>query len=279
MTPIEARITSEVTVGDGHPLAVIAGPCVIESYDGTVEIAGAISEICSSAGVPLIFKSSFDKANRTSVEAFRGIGMDKGLETLNFVGTEMGIPTTTDVHEVGQVEEVAKVVDLIQVPALLSRQTDLLLAAASTGRCVNVKKGQFLSPADMRHVVDKVRAAGATHLAVTERGTSFGYNDVIVDFRSLARLRNLGCPVILDASHGAQQPGALGSRSGGDRDLIGVLARAGVAAGVDAIFVEVHAEPDRALSDGPTSLALQNLKPLLEDLLLVREAWNSRQLD
>jgi 2-dehydro-3-deoxyphosphooctonate aldolase (KDO 8-P synthase) len=257
-----------VTIEDGlviggGTLVCIAGPCAIEGREITLRTAERVAEAAAEAGVPAVFKASFDKANRTSLRGYRGIGVDEGLEVLSQVRRQTGLPVLTDVHLPEQAAAAAQVAQLLQVPAFLSRQTDLLAAVAATGRPVNVKKGQFLAPGDMRHVVDKLRGSGATDVLLTERGTSFGYHDLVVDMRSLPTLRALGCPVVFDATHAVQRPSAAGDRSGGDRRLVPPLLRAAVAAGVDAVFLEVHEHPDRALSDGPNSLPLDALTPLL----------------
>ncbi|MEQ1502241.1 MAG: 3-deoxy-8-phosphooctulonate synthase [Myxococcota bacterium] len=251
-----------VRIGGGA-LALIAGPCVIEDRDTVLAAARGLSALCRSAGIPLVFKASFDKANRTSGRSFRGLGLDAGLAVLRAVKDELGLPITTDVHEPGQADAVAAVADLLQVPAFLCRQTDLLTACGATGRAVNVKKGPFVAPLDLGHAVDKVRAAGAAGVLVTERGTTFGYHDLVVDFRSLIWLRSLGVPVVFDATHSAQRPGALGDRSGGDRTLAVALGRAACAIGVDAVFAEVHPDPSRARSDADTQLPLDGFGAVL----------------
>ena len=250
-------------IGDGFPLAVIAGPCVIESLELCREVAAEAKAICAELGLPYIFKASFDKANRTSSGSFRGEGLDKGLEVLAAIKAEFGVPVLTDVHETWQIALVAEVVDVLQIPAFLSRQTDLLLAAGESGRVVNVKKGQFLAPWDMKNVVEKITGTGNKNLLLTERGASFGYNTLVVDMRSLPIMRALGCPVVFDATHSVQQPGGQGTTSGGQREFIPTLLRAAVAAGVDALFLEVHPQPERALSDAATMLPLFHLRALL----------------
>ncbi|MHB8070106.1 MAG: 3-deoxy-8-phosphooctulonate synthase [Desulfobaccales bacterium] len=256
---------ADFQVGDGN-LVMIAGPCVIESAAATLEIARALREYARELSLPLIFKASYDKANRTSVTSYRGPGLDAGLEILARVKEEVGLPVLSDVHQVSEVEPAAQVLDVIQIPAFLCRQTDLLVAAAETGKVVNIKKGQFLAPWDMSAAVDKVRSAGNTKILLTERGASFGYNNLVVDFRSLPLMRGLGCPVVLDVTHSVQLPGGQGSCSGGQREFIPHLARAGVAVGVDALFMEVHPDPDRALCDGPNSLPLAEVLPLWREL-------------
>jgi 2-dehydro-3-deoxyphosphooctonate aldolase (KDO 8-P synthase) len=255
-----------IVIGNGHPLALIAGPCVIESEDGCRLIAQRVKEIAAEVDIPLIFKASFDKANRSSVSSFRGPGLLEGLRILAGIQRDFGLPLLTDVHETGQVETVAEVVDIIQIPAFLCRQTDLLLAAGKTGKAVNVKKGQFLAPHDMRNVVEKIASVGNHQILLTERGTSFGYNNLVVDMRSLAILRGLGYPVVFDATHSVQLPGGQGASSGGQREFVPVLTRAAVAVGVDALFLEVHDNPDAALSDGPNMMPLEQLAGLLRQV-------------
>ncbi len=255
-------------VGDGG-LVMIAGPCVIESAPLTLEIAWALKELARELSLPLIFKASYDKANRTSLDSFRGPGLAAGLEVLARVRAEVGLPVLSDVHRLAEVAEAARVLDVLQIPAFLSRQTDLVVAAAATGKPVNLKKGQFLAPWDMAPLVEKARSTGNSQVLLTERGTSFGYNNLVVDLRSLPLLKALGCPVVLDVTHSVQLPGGRGTSSGGQREFIPTLARAGVAAGVDALFMEVHPDPDRALCDGPNSLSLKEARPLwrrLKDL-------------
>ena len=246
---------------------LIAGPCVIESEEHVLRMARAIRDATQRLAIPLIFKSSFDKANRTSVHSYRGPGLEKGLEALRRVKEETGVPVLTDVHEVSQVEPVAQVCDVIQIPAFLSRQTDLLVAAGKTGRVVNIKKGQFVSPQEVRHAIEKVRSTGNERIIVTERGSSFGYNNLVVDMRSLPILRGMGVPVVLDVTHSVQLPGGAGDASGGQPEFIEPLARAGVGAGLDGIFMEVHDNPAAALSDGSNALPLEQLEPLLIRLL------------
>ncbi len=269
---VQTRITESITIGDGHPLALIGGPCVIESEAFTLQMAAAIADICRRLNMPFIFKSSFDKANRTSVASFRGQDLSLGLKILQRVKDEVGVPVLTDIHESYQAEIVAEVVDVLQIPAFLCRQTDLLLAAAATGRPVNVKKGQFLAPWDMQHVVHKLEAGGAQHILLTERGASFGYNTLVVDFRSLPQMREFGYPIVFDATHSVQMPGGQGASSGGQRQYVPHLARAATAVGVDALFMEIHAEPDKALSDGPNMVPLAHLEALLKQVQSIREA-------
>ena len=252
-----------ISIGGGQPLALIAGPCVIESEEGCRFIAQRVKETAAEVEVPVIFKASFDKANRSSVRSFRGPGLREGLRILAGIQRDFDLPLLTDVHETAQVEKVAEVVDVIQIPAFLCRQTDLLLAAGRTGKAVNVKKGQFLAPHDMRNVVDKIASTGNENILLTERGTSFGYNNLVVDMRSLAIMRGFGCPVVFDATHSVQLPGGLGAASGGQREFVPILTRAAVAVGVDALFMEVHNNPDEALSDGPNMMPLDELAGLL----------------
>ena len=261
-----------VTVGAGHELALIAGPCVMEPDGMTEFLAREIGAVCTGLGVPLIFKASFDKANRTSKSSFRGPGIDEGIEIFRQIKAETGLPVTTDVHEPSQAGRIAEVVDLLQVPAFLARQTDLLEACASTGRPVNVKKGQFMAPWDMAHVISKIESAGGRGVLLTERGTTFGYGRLINDMRAIPWMRALGAPVVFDATHSVQLPSAGAGITAGERDMIPYLSRAAVAAGCDALFLEVHPDPDKALSDGPNALRLTDLEPLLKQLLAIRKA-------
>jgi 2-dehydro-3-deoxyphosphooctonate aldolase (KDO 8-P synthase) len=252
---------------------LIAGPCVIESREHALFMARELQKVTSECGVAFIFKASFDKANRSSVHSFRGMGMTDGLKILGEVRKTVGVPVLTDIHETFQAEAVGHVVDVLQIPAFLCRQTDLIVAAAKTGKMVNVKKGQFLAPWEMKNVVDKAREAGSQRFLLTERGTTFGYNNLVVDFRSFPIMRTLGCPVVFDVTHSLQRPGGQGQSSGGQPQYIPHLARAGVAAGVDGLFMEVHDNPAKALSDGPNALDLALLRPLLNQLVAVRKAW------
>lgn len=257
-------------VGDGHPLFLIAGPCVIESLDHAMGVAAELKQITSDLGIPFIFKASYDKANRSSHTSYRGPGIEQGLEVLARVREQMACPVLTDVHTPEEVQLAASIVDVLQTPAFLCRQTDLIQAAAASGKAVNIKKGQFLAPGEMSSVVNKARAAADdSQIMVCERGTTFGYHDLVVDMRSLDRLRDTGCPVIFDATHSVQQPGAQGDRSGGLREYVPILARAAVAVGVAGVFMETHPQPDNALSDGPNALPLSNMKALLEDLMAI----------
>jgi 2-dehydro-3-deoxyphosphooctonate aldolase (KDO 8-P synthase) len=260
-----ARI-GRITVGGGAPLALIAGPCVIESRDAALRHAERLQAMARAVALPLVYKSSFDKANRTSLGSFRGVGLDDGLRILDDVRRETGLPVLTDVHEAGQIAPVAAVVDVLQTPAFLCRQTDFIVAVAAAGKPVNLKKGQFLSPWEMHRVVEKARSTGNPDLLVTERGFALGYNDLVSDMRALPVLAESGCPVVFDATHSVQRPGGQGTASGGDRALVPTLARAAVAAGADAVFLEVHEAPERAPSDGATSLRLDDLPALLRML-------------
>lgn len=263
MKPV--RIGS-LSVGGGHPLVFILGPCVIESPSHAIDTAGAIRDIAARCGVPVIFKASYDKANRTSISSFRGPGLDEGLRILADVRSRTGLPVLTDIHEPAQAAVAAQAVDVLQIPAFLSRQTDLLVAAARTGKPVNVKKGQFLAPRDMKHVIAKITGAGNESVLVTERGVSFGYNDLVVDMRALPILRELGYPVVFDVTHSLQLPGAGNGVTAGLAQYIEPLASAGVAAGVDAVFMEVHADPSKAKSDAANALRLDLLEPLIMKL-------------
>ncbi|HID06330.1 MAG TPA: 3-deoxy-8-phosphooctulonate synthase [Armatimonadetes bacterium] len=260
----------DFTIGDGA-LVLIAGPCVIESEQICMQVAEYLKHLTVELQMPFIFKSSYDKANRTSLHSFRGPGLEVGLRILNRVKDEFGIPVLTDVHCVQQVELAAEVADVLQVPAFLCRQTDLLLKVGATGRAVNLKKGQFMAPEDMRFAIEKVTSTGNHNVMVTERGTSFGYHDLVVDMRSLIIMQQFGYPVVFDATHSVQQPGARGGASGGQRQFVPHLIRAAVAVGIDALFMEVHPEPERALSDGPNMVPLSELKPMLEMALAIHK--------
>jgi 2-dehydro-3-deoxyphosphooctonate aldolase (KDO 8-P synthase) len=254
-------------VGLEKPLFLIAGPCVVESEQLQMDVAGRLKEITSELAIPFIFKSSYDKANRSSSKSFRGLGMEKGLEILDKVRREIGVPVLTDVHAEDEIAEVALVVDVLQTPAFLCRQTDFIHAVASAGKPVNIKKGQFLAPGDMKNVVEKAReASGQDNIMVCERGASFGYNNLVSDMRSLAIMRETGCPVVFDATHSVQLPGGLGTSSGGQREFVPVLARAAVAAGVSGVFMETHPNPEKALSDGPNAWPLGRMHELLATL-------------
>ncbi len=255
--------------GLDHPLFLIAGPCVIESRQMALDTAGQLKEICAAVGIPFIYKSSYDKANRSSNKTFRGFGMSEGLKILDEVKRQIGVPVLTDVHTAEQVPEVAAVVDVLQTPAFLCRQTDFIEACARSGKPVNIKKGQFLAPWDMKNVVDKAKAAngGQDNIMVCERGASFGYNTLVSDMRGLAIMRETNCPVVFDATHSVQQPGGQGDKSGGQREFVPVLARAAVASGIAGIFMETHPDPSKALSDGPNAWPLHKMKALLEVLV------------
>ncbi len=259
-----------VTFGDGR-LAFILGPCVVESEQHALFMAQEINDICTAVGVEFIYKSSFDKANRSSIDSFRGGGMEFGLEVLAKVKAEIGVPVITDVHETWQVEKVAEVADMLQIPAFLCRQTDLLIESAKSGCAVNVKKGQFLAPWDAKNIVDKMQNAGCEKLLLTERGASFGYNNLVVDLRSFPIMRSFGVPVVFDVTHSLQLPGGLGKATGGQAEYIEHFARAGVACGVDAVFMEVHDRPEVAPSDGPNQLPLSKLEKLLKKLKAIHE--------
>jgi 2-dehydro-3-deoxyphosphooctonate aldolase (KDO 8-P synthase) len=253
--------------GNKLPLALIAGPCALESRAHAFEMAAALSEIAARLNIGFVYKTSFDKANRTSAKSARGTGIEKALPIFAELREKLGVPVLTDVHEPGQCAAVAEVVDVLQIPAFLCRQTDLLIAAAKTGRAINVKKGQFLAPWDMANVVEKITGGGNTNVLVTERGVSFGYNTLVSDMRALPVLAKIGAPVIFDATHSVQQPGGQGDKSGGERDFVPVLARAAVAVGIAGLFIETHQDPDRAPSDGPNMIALKDMEPLLRQLM------------
>jgi len=268
----KVSIAGRFDVGPGCPPVFLAGPCVLESEELALSIAGFLADLAGRLRIQVLFKGSFDKANRSSSTSYRGPGEKEGLRILAKVKDRHGLPATTDVHDPGQAERAARVVDLLQIPAFLCRQTDLLLAAGATGVPVNIKKGQFMAPWDMRNAVDKVRSTGNAQVLVTERGTTFGYNNLVVDFRGLPEIRETVCPVIFDATHSVQLPGGAGTASSGERQYVAPLARAAVAAGVDGVFLEIHPDPERALSDGPNSLPLSEVEPLLRTLLAVRAA-------
>ena len=264
------------TVGPDQPLFLIAGPCVVESEGLVLDVAGKLKELTGRLGIPFIFKSSFDKANRSSQKSFRGPGMEEGLRILSEVKRQLGLPVLTDVHEDTPLPEVAAVVDVLQTPAFLVRQTNFILNVCSQKRPVNIKKGQFLSPWEMQNVVDKARSTGNEQIMVCERGFSFGYNNLVSDMRSLSVMRGTGCPVVFDATHSVQLPGGKGSASGGQREFVPVLARAAVAAGVSGVFMETHPDPDKALSDGPNAWPLARMEPLLTTLVQLDRAVKSR---
>ncbi|MBX7246856.1 MAG: 3-deoxy-8-phosphooctulonate synthase [Candidatus Sumerlaeaceae bacterium] len=261
-----------VAIGGDAPLALIAGPCVIESRDHALKLGADIQKIAAAAGIPYVFKASYDKANRSSVKSYRGPGLEKGLKILAEIRKELGVPVLTDIHSEEQVTPVAEVVDILQIPAFLCRQTDILVAAAKTGKVVNVKKGQFMAPWDMKNVCEKVSLAGNEKILLTERGASFGYNNLVSDMRSLVVMRGFGYPVIFDATHSVQLPGGLGNATGGQREFIEPLSRAAAATGIDALFVETHNDPDHALSDGPNALPLDRLAEFLQTVKRISEA-------
>ncbi|MEY3081623.1 MAG: 3-deoxy-8-phosphooctulonate synthase [Pseudomonadota bacterium] len=267
MIPNAIVSTFSVKFGNALPISLIAGPCQMESRDHAFMMAGRLKEICSRLGIGLVYKSSFDKANRTSLKGRRGMGLDKSLAVFADIRKELGLPVLTDVHENGQCAEVASVVDVLQIPAFLCRQTDLLIAAAQTGRIINVKKGQFLAPWDMKNVLSKVVESGNPNVLLTERGASFGYNTLVSDMRALPIMEEMGAPVIFDATHSVQQPGGQGASSGGDRRMVPVLARAAVAVGVAGVFIETHEDPENAPSDGPNMVPLDKLEGLLRTLM------------
>ena len=273
----EVAVSQDIVVGAGRALLVIAGPCVIEGGQMCLDIARALRDACGRLGLPFVFKASFDKANRTSISSFRGPGLEAGLAALAAVKAQLGVPVLTDIHQPDQAAPAAEVVDMLQIPAFLCRQTDLLVAAADTGLPVNVKKAQFMSPEDMRHVAEKITARGNPRVMLCERGSCFGYNDLVVDFRSIPAMQALGHPVIFDATHSTQRPGGLGGRSGGDRDMAPVLACAAVAAGADGVFLETHPEPERAQSDAATVLPLDQVAGLLGKLKAIAAIAAGRQ--
>ncbi|MGB4208756.1 MAG: 3-deoxy-8-phosphooctulonate synthase [Thermovirgaceae bacterium] len=268
---VKSFSAGKVLFGDGE-LVLVAGPCVLEDREMALSIAREVSSVCGRLGIPYVFKASFDKANRTSIHSFRGPGLEKGLQWLAEVRNSVGCPVLTDIHLPDQAERAAEAVDIIQIPAFLCRQTDLVVAAAATGRVVNIKKGQFLAPADMGQAVSKCLEAGNDKVILCERGSTFGYGQLVVDMRSLAIMRSLGYPVMFDATHSVQMPGAQGTSSGGDRRFVPVLARAAAAAGIDALFLEVHPDPDSAKSDGPNMVSLDSLENLLRKVLAVHRA-------
>ncbi len=261
-----------ISIGQESPLVLISGPCVIEDYETTFEIASFLKELTQKLDIPFIFKASYDKANRTSINSFRGPGIMDGLKILKGIKAKLNIKILSDVHRINEVARAAQVLDVIQIPAFLCRQTDFILEVAKTGKPVNIKKGQFLAPWDIVNVVEKVTSAGNRQILLTERGTMFGYNNLVVDFRGIKIMQDTGCPVIFDATHSIQLPGGAGASSGGQREFAPILARAGVAAGADGIFIEVHKDPDKALCDGPNSLKLDTLYELLSGLKAIRDA-------
>lgn len=272
----EVRI-NEVTIGGGGPLVLISGPCVIESRESSLRHAERIKEISAKIGIPFIFKSSYDKANRTSIDSYRGPGLIRGLQILKEVKEKFKVPILSDVHCRSEIEQVQTVLDIIQIPAFLSRQTDFIVAVAKTGKVVNIKKGQFLAPWDMKAVIEKVEQAGNQNILITERGTTFGYNNLVSDLRSLQIIREFGYPVIYDATHSVQLPGGRGISSGGQREFVPGLAKAAVAMGCDGLFIEVHENPDKALSDGPNTIALTDLEELLIQVKKIHEVSQYRR--
>ena len=266
--------TGKIAIGRGAPLTLVSGPCVIEDYESARQIAATVKEITDKLGLSFVFKASYDKANRTSLTAYRGPGLTDGLKILAEIKKEFDIPILSDVHRISEVETAARVLDIIQIPAFLCRQTDVIVAVSRTGKVVNIKKGQFLAPWDMVNVVEKINSTGNRKILITERGTMFGYNNLVVDFRGFMIMRRTGYPIIFDATHSVQLPGGAGTSSGGQRDYAPMLARAAVAAGVDGVFMEVHADPDRALCDGPNSLRLDTLYGLLSQLQSIHGTIN-----
>jgi 2-dehydro-3-deoxyphosphooctonate aldolase (KDO 8-P synthase) len=274
--PPAVTIAPGVTIGGGRPLVFFMGPCAIEGLKPSLRAARFLRRAAEKAGVPLVFKSSYDKANRSSIKGFRGPGLDDGLAILRAVKEETGLPVISDVHDVSQVEPAAEVLDVLQIPAFLCRQTDLVLACGATGKTVNVKKGQWMAPEDMGNVRDKITSTGNRNVLLCERGTAFGYRNLVVDMRGLVIMRALGQPVVYDAGHSVQRPGGMGTSSGGDRGMIEYLARAAVAVGVDGIFLECHEDPDNALSDGPNSFRLRDVPRLIDNLLAIHALADRR---
>ena len=262
--------TGDILIGQGSPLVLISGPCVIEDYKTTFEIAAFLKELTHKLDIPFIFKASYDKANRTSINSFRGPGMTEGLKILESIKAELGVTILSDIHSISEIADAALVLDIIQIPAFLCRQTDLIVEAAKAGKPLNIKKGQFLAPWDITNVVEKVTSTGNHQILITERGTMFGYNNLVVDFRGIKIIQDSGCPVIFDATHSIQLPGGAGTSSGGQREFAPILACAAVAAGADGIFMEVHPDPDKALCDGPNSLKLDNLHELFSQLKAIK---------
>lgn len=263
---------NEMTVGRPAPFVLIAGPCVIEDEQTTFDIAAGLKQMTDRLGIPFVFKASYDKANRTSIDSYRGPGLTQGLAVLSAIRKEVGVPVISDVHQVSEVEAAAQVLDVLQIPAFLCRQTDLLVSAAKTGKPLNVKKGQFLAPWDMRHVVKKIQSAGNRKILLTDRGVSFGYNNLVSDFRCIKIMQDIGCPVIYDATHSVQLPGGAGASSSGQREFAPLLARAAIAAGADGIFMETHPDPEKALSDGPNAVRLDEMEGVLVQLKAIQAA-------
>jgi len=274
----EVRV-GEILIGKGNPLVLIAGPCVIENEEMVFTTATKLKEICDRLGLPFIFKSSYDKANRTSLSSFRGPGMEKGLRILNDIKKRLSIPILSDVHSVEEVKAASQVLDVLQIPAFLCRQTDLILSCSRTGKPVNIKKGQFLSPWDVKNVIEKFISTGNQHLMITDRGTSFGYNNLVVDFRGFPVIRSFGYPMLFDVTHSLQLPGGEGSQTGGQREFAAPLARAATATGVDGLFIEVHPNPTRALSDSATMLPLDEMETLLNQVKAVYETVRKWEID
>ncbi|MBT8354030.1 MAG: 3-deoxy-8-phosphooctulonate synthase [Desulfofustis sp.] len=274
VTPVSVSCpdSSTIEVGSGCPLLLIAGPCVLESEELGLEVAATMRQICERLGISYVFKASFDKANRTSISSYRGPGLEQGLASLARIRQEVGVPVISDIHEPAQAHAAAEVLDIIQIPAFLCRQTDLLTAASATGKPINLKKGQFVSPWEMKNGVDKIRTGGTSQVMLVERGASFGYNNLVVDMRSLPVMRGFDCPVIYDATHSVQLPGGAGDSSGGQREFIAPLSRAAVGAGVDGIFMEVHPNPEQALCDGPNSIALSEVAVLLGQVVAIHNS-------
>jgi 2-dehydro-3-deoxyphosphooctonate aldolase (KDO 8-P synthase) len=275
----EISIGKKIKIGGSNPLFLIGGPCVIESEEHALFMAGEIKKICDGLGVPYIFKASYDKANRSSISSYRGPGLEKGLQVLEIIKDTLDIPVTSDVHETSQIERAAKVLDVIQIPAFLCRQTDLVVEAARTRKPINIKKGQFLSPHDMKHVVEKALSQENQNVILTERGTSFGYNNLVFDVRSIPIMKGLGFPVVIDASHSVQRPGGQATYSGGEAEFISHIAKAGVSVGADGVFLEIHDNPPQALSDSLNSLILNSLHDFLGSLLLLKKAANGKDAD
>ena len=272
----KVNVLNKFFIGGKSRFVLIAGPCAIETEEMTMQVAAELKQICSELNIHLIFKSSFDKANRSSVKAPRGVGMERGLQILKRVKDELGLAVVTDVHETWQCEPVAEVADMLQIPAFLSRQTDLLVAAAKTGKIVNVKKGQFMAPWDMKNVIDKLRDSGNENILLCERGSSFGYNNLVVDMTGLVEMRSYGYPVVFDATHAVQKPGGQGTSTGGNREMVPYLMRAALAIGVDAIFAEVHPDPEHAFSDGPNQIHLKNIRSILEQAVAIDDIIKSQ---
>ncbi len=274
--PKEIKISEKVKIGGSQPLFLIGGPCVLESEDHAVFLARQIKTVCDNLGIPYIFKASYDKANRSSLASYRGPGYPEGLQVLDNIKNTLNVPVLSDVHETSQVEKAAQILDILQIPAFLCRQTDLLVEVARTGKPVNIKKGQFLAPHDMKNTVEKVLSQGNANILLTERGTSFGYNNLVFDVRSIPIMKNLGFPVVIDASHCVQKPAGEGAYSGGDAEFIPHVAAAGIAAGADGVFLEIHDNPPKALSDGPNSLIINKLEDLLRTLIRVKNAIHNK---